>query len=121
MKRKPLYSRAVRRRAPSDGAPSQIPYWTDESAPPTLRKELRAWIARMEARPSLRATTWERTAQMAQAAVALLGRKASLLEALDEFLLQCGTIRALAGLGLEPFNHPTLQPFNALAVFSSLP
>jgi glutathione S-transferase len=31
-------------------------------------KNLVAWLARMEARPSLKATTWERVSEMAQAA-----------------------------------------------------
>ncbi len=31
-------------------------------------KNLVAWLARMEARPSLQATTWERVTEMAQAA-----------------------------------------------------
>jgi glutathione S-transferase len=41
------------------------PEWSDLSAP---HVNLVAWLARMAARPSLKATTWERVAGMAQAA-----------------------------------------------------
>jgi glutathione S-transferase len=44
---------------------SQTPEW----APLTVRNtNLDAWLERMGARPSMRATTWERVAQMAEAA-----------------------------------------------------
>src|ERR1700730_15712975 len=41
------------------------PEWAELGAP---RKNLVAWLARMEARPSMKATTWERVTEMAQAA-----------------------------------------------------
>jgi len=41
------------------------PEWSALVAP---HKNLVAWLARMEARPSLKATTWERVSEMAQAA-----------------------------------------------------
>ena len=44
---------------------AQTPEWEVLSAP---HKNLVAWLARMEARPSLQATTWERVSEMAQAA-----------------------------------------------------
>jgi len=44
---------------------SQTPEWE----PLTLdRPNLPKWLARMEARPSFQATTWERVAALAQAA-----------------------------------------------------
>jgi glutathione S-transferase len=44
---------------------TQTPEWSVLGAP---HKNLVAWLARMEARPSLKATTWERVSEMAQAA-----------------------------------------------------
>ena len=44
---------------------TQTPEWAMLGPP---HKNLVAWLARMEARPSLRATTWERVSEMAQAA-----------------------------------------------------
>jgi glutathione S-transferase len=44
---------------------TQTPEWPVLGAP---HKNLVAWLARMEARPSLKATTWERVSEMAQAA-----------------------------------------------------
>jgi glutathione S-transferase len=44
---------------------TQTPEWPVLGAP---HKNLVAWLARMEARPSLQATTWERVSEMAQAA-----------------------------------------------------
>jgi glutathione S-transferase len=44
---------------------SQTPEWAELGAP---HANLVAWLARMEARPSLQATTWDRVAKMAQAA-----------------------------------------------------
>jgi glutathione S-transferase len=44
---------------------ASTPEWTSLGAP---HANLVAWLARMEARPSLGATTWERVAAMAQAA-----------------------------------------------------
>jgi glutathione S-transferase len=41
------------------------PEWAELGAP---RHNLAAWLARMEARPSMQATTWERVSAMAQAA-----------------------------------------------------
>lgn len=41
------------------------PEWAELGAP---RHNLVAWLARMEARPSMQATTWERVNEMAQAA-----------------------------------------------------
>jgi glutathione S-transferase len=41
------------------------PEWVELGAP---HKNLVAWLARMEARPSMKATTWERVTEMAQAA-----------------------------------------------------
>ena len=43
----------------------QTPEWTELGEP---HENLVAWLARMEARPSLQATTWARVAQMAEAA-----------------------------------------------------
>jgi glutathione S-transferase len=51
--------------APQIGFFTQTPEWTVLSAP---HPNLVAWLARMEARPSLQATTWERVSEMAQAA-----------------------------------------------------
>src|SRR5229473_3368662 len=44
---------------------TQTPEWSVLGAPQT---NLVAWLARMEARPSFQATTWERVAEMAKAA-----------------------------------------------------
>ncbi len=44
---------------------TQTPEWSALGAP---HKNLVAWLARMEARPSFVATTWERVSEMAQAA-----------------------------------------------------
>lgn len=44
---------------------TQTPEWTVLGKP---HRNLVAWLDRMEARPSLKATTWERVADMAQAA-----------------------------------------------------
>ncbi len=44
---------------------AQAPEWTQLSAP---NRNLVDWLDRMNARPSLQATTWERVADMAQAA-----------------------------------------------------
>ncbi len=41
------------------------PEWAELSAP---HANLAAWLARMEARPSMQATTWERVSEMAKAA-----------------------------------------------------
>jgi glutathione S-transferase len=51
--------------APQIGFFTQTPEWTELGAP---RANLVAWLARMEARPSMRATTWERVSEMAKAA-----------------------------------------------------
>ncbi len=51
--------------APHLGLFTQTPEWSVLGAP---HKNLVAWLARMEARPSLKATTWERVSEMAQAA-----------------------------------------------------
>jgi glutathione S-transferase len=51
--------------APQLGFFTQTPEWSVLGAP---HKNLVAWLARMEARPSLTATTWERVSEMAQAA-----------------------------------------------------
>jgi len=51
--------------APQLGFLSQTPEGSALGAP---HKNLVAWLARMEARPSLKATTWERVSEMAQAA-----------------------------------------------------
>jgi glutathione S-transferase len=50
---------------PQLGFFTQTPEWSVLGAP---HKNLVAWLARMEARPSLKATTWERVSEMAQAA-----------------------------------------------------
>ena len=41
------------------------PEWAELGAP---RANLVAWLGRMEARPSMKATTWERVSEMAKAA-----------------------------------------------------
>ena len=51
--------------APQIGFFTQTPEWSVLGAP---HANLVAWLARMEARPSLQATTWERVSEMAQAA-----------------------------------------------------
>jgi glutathione S-transferase len=51
--------------APQIGFFTQTPEWSVLGAP---HANLVAWLARMEARPSLRATTWERVSEMAKAA-----------------------------------------------------
>jgi glutathione S-transferase len=51
--------------APQIGFFTQTPEWAELGAP---RANLVAWLARMEARPSMRATTWERVSEMAKAA-----------------------------------------------------
>ena len=51
--------------APHLGLFSLAPEWPVLVAP---HRNLVAWVARMEARPSLQATTWERVSEMAQAA-----------------------------------------------------
>ena len=51
--------------APHLGLFSLAPEWPALAAP---HKNLVAWLARMESRPSLQATTWERVSEMAQAA-----------------------------------------------------
>jgi glutathione S-transferase len=51
--------------APHIGMFTQTPEW---SVLGSSRKNLAAWLARMEARPSFSATTWERVAEMAKAA-----------------------------------------------------
>jgi glutathione S-transferase len=51
--------------APHLGLFSLAPEWPALVAP---HKNLVAWLARMEARPSFQATTWERVSEMAQAA-----------------------------------------------------
>jgi len=43
----------------------ETPEWEPLTAP---HANLRAWLARMNARPSMLATTWERVAEMAEAA-----------------------------------------------------
>jgi len=44
---------------------TQTPEWEELGAP---RANLVAWLERMEARPSMKATTWERVSEMAKAA-----------------------------------------------------
>lgn len=44
---------------------TQTPEWEELGAP---RTNLVAWLERMEARPSMKATTWERVSEMAKAA-----------------------------------------------------
>jgi glutathione S-transferase len=51
--------------APQIGFFTQTPEWSMLGAP---HANLVAWLARMEARPSLKATTWERVSEMAKAA-----------------------------------------------------
>ncbi|HEY2212749.1 MAG TPA: glutathione S-transferase C-terminal domain-containing protein, partial [Bradyrhizobium sp.] len=51
--------------APQIGFFTQTPEWSVLGAP---HANLVAWLARMEARPSMKATTWERVSEMAQAA-----------------------------------------------------
>ena len=51
--------------APQIGFFTETPEWAVLGAP---HKNLVAWLARMEGRPSLKATTWERVTEMAQAA-----------------------------------------------------
>jgi glutathione S-transferase len=51
--------------APQIGFFTQTPEWSVLGAP---HANLVAWLARMEARPSLQATTWERVSAMAKAA-----------------------------------------------------
>jgi glutathione S-transferase len=41
------------------------PEWSELGAP---HKNLVAWLSRMAARPSMKATTWERVTEMAKAA-----------------------------------------------------
>jgi len=55
------YGRLPRSVEGLDGAPE----WPALVAP---HRNLVAWLARIEARPSLQATTWERVSEMAQAA-----------------------------------------------------
>jgi glutathione S-transferase len=51
--------------APGVGLFTQTPEWAVLGAP---HPNLVAWLARMEARPSMKATTWERVSEMAKAA-----------------------------------------------------
>jgi glutathione S-transferase len=51
--------------APAVGFFTLTPEWTELGAP---HANLVAWLSRMEARPSLKATTWERVTEMARAA-----------------------------------------------------
>ena len=51
--------------APAIGFFTATPEWSELGAP---HKNLLAWLARMEARPSMKATTWERVTEMAKAA-----------------------------------------------------
>jgi glutathione S-transferase len=51
--------------APQIGFFTQTPEWSVLGAP---HPNLVAWLSRMESRPSLKATTWERTSEMAKAA-----------------------------------------------------
>jgi glutathione S-transferase len=51
--------------APQIGFFTQTPEWSVLGAP---HPNLVAWLARMEARPSMKATTWERVSEMATAA-----------------------------------------------------
>jgi glutathione S-transferase len=51
--------------APAIGFFIETPEWAELGAP---HQNLVAWLARMEARPSMRATTWERVSEMAKAA-----------------------------------------------------
>jgi len=51
--------------APGVGFFTQTPEWAELGVP---HQNLVAWLSRMEARPSFKATTWERVSEMAQAA-----------------------------------------------------
>lgn len=51
--------------APAVAFFTATPEWAELGAP---RPNLVAWLARMEARPSMQATTWERVSEMAKAA-----------------------------------------------------
>jgi glutathione S-transferase len=51
--------------APAIGFFSETPEWAELGAP---HQNLVAWLARMQDRPSFKATTWERVSEMAQAA-----------------------------------------------------
>jgi glutathione S-transferase len=51
--------------APAIGFFTETPEWAELGAP---HANLVAWLARMEARPSMKATTWERVSDMAKAA-----------------------------------------------------
>jgi glutathione S-transferase len=51
--------------APAAAFFAATPEWADLGAP---RPNLVAWLSRMEARPSMKATTWERVSEMAKAA-----------------------------------------------------
>jgi glutathione S-transferase len=51
--------------APQIGFFTQTPEWSELGTP---HANLVAWLARMEARPSMKATTWERVSEMAKAA-----------------------------------------------------
>jgi glutathione S-transferase len=51
--------------APQVGFFTQTPEWSELGVP---HANLVAWLARMEARPSMKATTWERVSEMAKAA-----------------------------------------------------
>jgi glutathione S-transferase len=51
--------------APAISFFTATPEWAELGAP---HQNLVAWLARMEARPSMKATTWERVTEMAQAA-----------------------------------------------------
>jgi glutathione S-transferase len=51
--------------APAVGFFTETPEWAELGAP---HQNLVAWLARIEARPSMKATTWERVADMAKAA-----------------------------------------------------
>ena len=51
--------------APAIGFFTETPEWAELGAP---HQNLVAWLARMEDRPSFKATTWERVSEMAQAA-----------------------------------------------------
>jgi glutathione S-transferase len=51
--------------APAVGFFTETPEWAELGAP---HQNLVAWLARIEARPSMKATTWERVTDMAKAA-----------------------------------------------------
>jgi glutathione S-transferase len=51
--------------APAIGFFTETPEWAELGAP---HQNLVAWLARMQDRPSFKATTWERVSEMAQAA-----------------------------------------------------